>query len=244
WLLHKENFTTNWFPEISNLKLRATYGSNGNVNRSLSAYTTAQYFGVGPFNRLPFADIMNPPNGLLRWEKTKVLNLGLDFGLFNNRLAGSFDYYKRHALDLIGDASYPSSSGVTRFRGNVASSKGSGFELLVSSENLIGKVGWQSVLMLSRASDVVTEYSLTEPLTLSVLQSASLNPREGKPVYSMYSFAFEGLDPNTGDPIGVFEGEKSQDWNSITQKTSMDDLIFHGTSRPLWLATLRNSWRY
>ena len=244
WLMHKEAFAKNWGPNISNLKLRVTYGSNGNVNRSLSAYTTAQYFGVGPFNRLPFANVINPPNAMLRWEKTKVLNLGLDFTFFNGRLSGNFDYYKRQGIDLIGDTEYPSSSGVTRFRGNVASTKGSGFELLLASENLKGALGWQSVLMFSRAKDIVTKYSITTPISLSVLQSASLNPREGKPLHSMYSFAFEGLDPDTGDPVGLLEGMPSQDWSGILKNTAFEDLIFHGSSRPQWLATLRNTWRF
>src|SRR5690606_3484710 len=74
---------------VSDLKLRATYGFNGNVSPAQSAYPIA-YTSNDPMTQLPTAGITTPANPLLQWEKVSQLNLGVDFGLFGNRLSGSF----------------------------------------------------------------------------------------------------------------------------------------------------------
>ncbi|RZM20861.1 MAG: SusC/RagA family TonB-linked outer membrane protein, partial [Pedobacter sp.] len=84
WNVNREDFfKIDW---LTGLKLRASYGYTGNVDRSLSAYTTAQYnSGSGNINNagtlLPYATVQNPPNPALRWEKTRVLNFGVDYNL-------------------------------------------------------------------------------------------------------------------------------------------------------------------
>ncbi len=243
WTISGEDFARNWLFE--NLKLRLTYGSNGNLNRSLSAYTTASYFSTAAFSTLPFATIINPPNSMLRWERTKVLNTGIDFTLLKNRLSGSFDMYHRKGVDLIGDTEYPASAGITRFRGNVASTRGRGLEVLLRSQNLTGAFSWQTVAMLSNAVDKVTDYMDLTLSTLSVIQTTSLSPIKGRSVYSVYSFPYRGLDPSTGNPVGVLNGEESMDWNAIVQRTNVENLVYHGTSRPQWVGALRNtfSWK-
>lgn len=243
WTLSEEGFAARL--KIPMLKLRATYGLNGNVNRDLSAYTTASYFANASFSRLPYANILNPPNAMLRWERTKVFNAGLDFELLYGRVSGSFDWYARRAVDLIGDAEYPASSGITSFRGNIASTKGHGLELLLNTQNTKGALLWQTTLMANRATDMVTDYMDLSAPALNLLQSAVLNPVSDRPLYSMYSFRYAGLDGETGDPIGYLEGEESTDWGAIVQQTRYDGLRYHGTTRPIWTASLRNtfSWR-
>ena len=95
WHLSKEGFyerskIAKWFPF---LKLRVTDGYNGNVDRSVSAYTTAN---VNPmtnnFGALN-ASIINPPNADLRWEKIHVLNFGVDFSTHNDQFGGTAEYY-------------------------------------------------------------------------------------------------------------------------------------------------------
>jgi hypothetical protein len=89
WDIAEEGFYT--FKYLDRLSLRASYGYSGNVNRSLSAYTTAIYNqGTGNSNnsgtKLPYATISNPPNPELRWERIKIANLGVDFGSKNERM--------------------------------------------------------------------------------------------------------------------------------------------------------------
>src|SRR5690606_26938096 len=88
YTLSSEDFyDMDWLPY---LKLRASYGYNGNANKSVTAYTTVRY-DDGRFtrSRLPYARITNPPNPELRWEKVKVVNLGVDFALRKNVISGT-----------------------------------------------------------------------------------------------------------------------------------------------------------
>lgn len=79
WAIDKESFyQSDWLP---GLKLRLTYGYNGNVDKSLSAYTTALFSGSTAPAGFANAGIVNPPNPELRWEKTGILNAGIDFVL-------------------------------------------------------------------------------------------------------------------------------------------------------------------
>jgi TonB-dependent starch-binding outer membrane protein SusC len=103
WNLHKEKFLTN-FHQLSNLKLRASYGSVGNEGippyGSLSLANQRDYlFGtlrVSGFT--PGSALANPK---LKWETSTTLNVALDFGFFNNRITGTVEYYKTNTTDLL-----------------------------------------------------------------------------------------------------------------------------------------------
>ena len=89
---------------LNYLKLRLTYGVNGNVDQSSTTYFVARYrtLSTDPTNTqyLNYSDD-NLPNPKLRWEKTSTFNIGVDFRLFNNILSGSLEYYNRIGDDLL-----------------------------------------------------------------------------------------------------------------------------------------------
>jgi len=244
WKLSDENFYN--FSILPYAKIRTSFGYNGNVNKSLSAYTTASYSSMGPVTFLPFASIQNPPNPELRWEKVSVWNLGLDFATKGNRISGSIDVYKKKGIDLIGDASFPPSSGITNFRGNVANTKGNGFDILINTQNLKRQVSWNSIFMLSKAQDIVSAYlPLQTASSMRYIQSTLRNPVVGKPLHAVYSLPSAGLDPQTGDPLGYLDGTVSTDWTKIISNTKYEDLVYAGTTRPLYFGAIRNtiSWK-
>src|SRR5690606_16719010 len=86
---------------VSGLRLRATYGSSGNVDKSSTAFTTANYY-TSSLTGLNYAQIITPPNPNLRWEKVNTTNLGLDFGIWDNRWQGSVEWYAKSGVDLMG----------------------------------------------------------------------------------------------------------------------------------------------
>src|SRR6201999_1591992 len=97
WDISKEGFYR--FALLPYLKVRATYGYNGNVDNNLTAYTTATYrSGTGTLTSLPYAIVDNPPNPELRWERDKIVNLAIDFGTKNNVINGSLEYYKKTGI--------------------------------------------------------------------------------------------------------------------------------------------------
>lgn len=244
WNLSDEPFyNAVWMPY---LKFRATFGYSGNVDRSLSALTTASYSsGNGTETKLPFAFITNPPNPELRWERVRMFNLGLDFKIKGDRLNGSIDLFKKKGIDLIGNTAFPHSSGIRTFKGNTANNSGKGLDLVLNSNNRIGDFNWNLNLLFSTVRDKVLKYGVLA-LASDYLEEGDLGiyPYEGRPLGGFYSYRWAGLDPKTGDPKGFLNGEISKDYNKIVQNTLAEDLIYNGPSRPTIFGSFRNTMTY
>ena len=103
WNISEESFMKD-LPWLDFLKLRLTYGVNGNVDQSSTTYFVARYRteNSDPTNTqyLRYTDD-NLPNPKLRWEKTSTFNVGMDFRVFNNLLSGSVEFYNRVGDDLL-----------------------------------------------------------------------------------------------------------------------------------------------
>lgn len=241
WDITRENFfTAGW---ISSLQLRASHGYVGNINNSLSALlTTQRQAATNLYNRI-YATVLNPPNAELRWEKVEKNNLGLDWGLFQGRITGSLDYYWNKSTDLIGTSPMDPTSGIGQFKGNVASMKGKGFDLVIQSRNIRQKFGWNTTFMLSHISDRITDYYYNSP-SLSSLTGGTLSIREGFPVNPVFSFPWAGLNAS-GQPQGYLDKEISSDWSSIVNNADLDQALFHGTAVPRYFGSLLNtfSWK-
>lgn len=244
WNLHHENFfALRWLPY---LKLRATYGYNGNIDRTLAAQVTASYSSAAQSSiGLPYATIRNPPNPDLRWERVRMINLGLDFKTAAGRLSGSIEYFQKKGIDLIGNAPLAPQTGLTSFRGNTAQTSGHGLDLIINSKNLTGKLGWQTQYMLSYAAIKVTKYLPKSSNLRGDYLSTSLGfPTEGRYFNSIYSLPYAGLDPENGDPMGMLDGQVSKNYGALLSVSDLNALIYHGSSRPLVFGGLRNtlSW--
>ncbi|MCF0075409.1 SusC/RagA family TonB-linked outer membrane protein [Dyadobacter sp. CY261] len=244
WNVHQEKFFhAKWLPQ---LKLRATYGYNGNIDRTLSAYTTA-YYSIASQSEigLPYSLIRNPPNPDLRWERVRVMNFGLDFKTAAGRVSGSIEYYSKKGVDLIGDAPLAPQTGLTSFRGNTANTSGRGIDVLVTSNNFQGKFSWQTQWILSYASIKVSKYlPKSSNLRGDYVVSANGYPTQGRYLTGMYSLASAGLDPENGDPRGFLEGQVSKNYAALLAVPDLNTLVYHGSSRPLVFGGLRNtvSW--
>lgn len=247
------NIANEAFYKVDNLpvlKLRLSYGYNGNINKTLSAYTTAAYStGIennnNTYTRLPFATVRNPPNPELRWERIKIINAALDFGLKNNRISGTLEYYHKRGLDLIGDTPFPPSSGITLFTGNTANVKGQGLDMQLNSRNVIsGTSGfaWNTSLIASYMTDRVSQYDVNFPA--SYLLSIAANAREGYPIYAIYSYRSAGLDPITGDPQAFLDGVVSKDYAKLRAAATPENLVYNGPSRPRVSGSMFNTFSY
>lgn len=233
---------------LPTLRLRMSYGYTGNVDKTLSAFTTASYNnGTGNINnsntRLPYATIDNPPNEQLRWERTRIINFGLDFSARGGRITGSLEYYRKKGIDLIGSIPYAPSSGITTFRGNTSGSKGQGVDISLKTRNLTGRVGWESSILFSYSSDVVTDYKI-KGTNNNYIQNPRAYPQEGKYVNPVYAYPWAGLDPQNGNPRGYLDGEVSTDYNKIMLADDIDAIRYFGSSRPLLYGAIRNTLTY
>lgn len=247
WTLSEETFY-NW-ERLPYVRLRFSYGYNGNVDRSLSAFTTARIVNNNPLTQLPYAQIVNPPNRNLRWERIKITNLALDLESRNGRLSGSLEFYNKAGLDLIGQSPYAPSSGINLFTGNTASTLTRGYDLMLNSKNLVGDWSWTTSLILSGVKEEVTEFEI-EPNASNLLNfgSAGLGgtyfPLPGRPLFGMYSLPWMGLNPDTGEPIGLLNGEPSENHRLIVNGATLDNIIYHGPARPTTFGAIRNTVTY
>lgn len=245
WIISNESFYNS--SVLPFLKLRFTQGSNGNVDRTLSAFTTAQIFGNSFLTGRPFARVQNPPNPNLRWEKISISNFALDFEAKNGRLYGSVEYFIKNGTDLIGEEPFPPSTGITLFRGNIAESRATGMDLVLNSENIQGRFNWNTSLFLSTINEKVTSYDLkaTPSQYLIYSQTGTLTlPLEGKPLFAVYALPWAGLNPENGNPRGFLDGEPSENYNAILSALSPEEMVFMGPSRPTVFGSLRNDFSY
>jgi len=243
WILSGEPFYKLDF--LPYLKLRATLGYNGNVYNKISAYTTASSsnFYSSSYNYgLTYATITNPANPQLRWERIRVLNLAVDFATAENRLSGSLEYYHKNGMDLIGTAPLDPSTGINFFTGNTASTTGNGVDFSLSSLNTTGALKWQTAFILSYNKTLVSAYQRKQSGSNYITDYGQ--PLEGKPLLSLYSYAWAGLDPATGDPMGYLNGQPSKNYAEIQAATTPENMIYNGPASPVFFGSLRNSFSY
>ncbi len=249
WQLSKEHFYeqsgfSNWLPY---LKLRVTDGYNGNVNRSVSAYTTANLYPVQNNFGAITASIINPPNADLRWEKIHVINFAVDFSTKNERFEGSAEYYLKTGLDLIGESPVDPTTGVTSFTGNTANIRDRGVDLTFRANNAFGRLQWNSALLFSYVRDRVTKYNQIQAAVNNYLTTGTLNPLLGHPLYSVYALRWEGLDSLTGDPKGYIkgsgqtQGQVTENYTSVLFSPDLANLIYKGSVNPQYFGSWRNS---
>ncbi|HEY0895017.1 MAG TPA: SusC/RagA family TonB-linked outer membrane protein, partial [Sphingobacteriaceae bacterium] len=244
WTISNERFfRADWLPY---LKLRMSYGYNGNINKSATAFSTASYYTDGLTGQ-PAARILTPPDPQLRWEKVAIYNAGIDFELKNRRLGGSLEFYKKKGTDQIGTIPLDPTTGffladrysTTR---NGAAIRGSGFDAELTSRNTTGALKWQTTFLFSYTKDEVISYQFEHPI-ISYLISGS--PIEGRPVNSLYAYRWAGLDPQTGDPMAYIEGTARKDYASMFSAQTIEDVAWMGTILPPFFGALRNafSWK-
>jgi TonB-linked SusC/RagA family outer membrane protein len=243
WDISKEAFYKIKF--LSSLRLRASYGFSGNPGNATGLPTIIYGSTFSSIANLNYAAPSDPPNPNLRWEKVKTINIGLDFVLFEGRLAGGIDAWKKRSTDLIAGTPLAPSTGNLSFTTNIAALKGSGFELNLSSLNTSGVIKWQTGFGLSYAKTVVSKFYSINNHGTDRFKTYGLNPVEGKIVYGLGSYKWEGLDPLTGDPRGYFNKQISTDYIAILND-SIDNQIFHGSAIPLYQGNILNSfiWKH
>lgn len=236
---------------VPQLKLRATYGSSGNIDPAMAATTTMVYFaGVLPTTQTPqarFATFYNPE---LRWETSNMLNIALDFRVSSNRAWGSIEYFHKKGLNLFGEAQLDYTGGVgTSITKNVASMKTSGLDLSLTTVNIDQAFKWYSTLNLSYAADEVTDFYVRSMNASNFVTNYSglgkITGMKGTPVHSVYAYRWGGLDPETGNPRGYLDGEIATDYRLLTGSANqVSNLKYFGSAVPTTFGSFLNSFSY
>ena len=249
WDITKEDFIGNAF--FAHLKLRTSYGYQGNVDLSRSANTIISYGGRNRYTNLEEARVLQLGNPSLKWEKIGQYNIGVDFTTKGNRFVGSVDFYKKHGADLYGPEAYDytgwgASNVMTK---NVAEMKGVGFDISLLSRNIDAAFKWQTqVLVNINRSKTLKYYGPSGYSGGMVGPGKTITPLEGKPLYSIASYRWGGLD-NQGDPQGYLNGELSKDYNAIILDVNRNgekssSMKYYGSSTPEQTGSLINTFEW
>jgi len=252
WNLTQESFyKLDWLPK---LQFRATFGYNGNVNAVVSARPLINYIqSNGPNNLLYAFTDDQATNNQLRPEKTGILNLGLDFGFRNNRISGSIEYYRKVTTDLIDSNPIDPTTGYNVLAYNTANLLGRGIDFTLNSINLQGRLfSWTSSFLFSYNRVKVTKLYQPEANLAYQLVEGSPNYNVGSDLTRLFAYRWAGLNHDTGDPQGYFNGKTvvmSTDVsgvNNISDVERLDGSTAHyfGSAVPVYYGSLRNNFTY
>ncbi|WP_200798264.1 SusC/RagA family TonB-linked outer membrane protein [Chitinophaga niabensis] len=235
WDISRETFYhSGWFPY---LKLRSSYGFNGNVYNG-SAYSTGIYHTSSLTGETTIQNII-PGNPELKWERIRIVNMSIDFKTTRDILSGTLEVYRKEGLDLLQTVTRPPQTGSGSILQNSASSRTHGIELSVNSNNINREFKWQTGFIMNYIKDKVTSYNV--PANSSSMQYyPSGIALEGKPLYSLFSYKWAGLDPVNGDPQGILNGRTSKDYTGIIANYDPDSLVYKGPTRPVLWGAVRN----
>lgn len=225
---------------IDRLAVRATYGINGNVAKDSGPYMIAiTNQRPNSYTNEYFSYISTPPNPTLRWEKTGVFNLGVDFNLLKNRLSGSIEFYNKKTVDLLGNRKTDPTSGWGSLLLNYGQMYNRGIELTLHSENLRTRnFSWFTDFIFSYNKNKLTKIENSGTSAYSYF--GSLQNRESYPMSSIFAIRYAGLDKE-----GLPQAYKA-DGSIVNSYTELepDDLVHMGTTIPPFNASLSNHFTY
>lgn len=241
WVASSEDFMKD-LPNLNYLKVRATHGLTGNIRTDVSAVLTATSL-TNPITQLPGATVINPPNPLLRWEKTATSNLGIDFRLLNDRLSGTIDLYRRKGTDLFALKRFDPSEGFTSMVINNASMTNNGFEWNLRYDwirsSASGDFGWSSAMSGAWNNNKIT---YVDELTKNPETLASGGAyKVGYPVRSLFSFKYAGL---TNQGIPQWYNAAGVPTTAMLGPNDADAMVFSGNTDPKVNLSLNNDFSY
>jgi len=262
WTITNEAFITERPDWIEFLKLRASWGLNGNSN-ALSAY--AAYSNISrskilnwsgsffPANRLTLATVANQN---LAWEQNQAINLAIDYSLWEGRVSGAIDVYSSKTSDLILDKRLPVVTGFEEITTNVGSLKNRGFELSVNTINIKNShVKWTTGLNVSYNQNKIVV------LTGEWGEMASNGNTYMTEPHDYTNGWFIGQDKDViwnyemGDVYSADEADEAAEWGlkpgdfrvvdqNSDGRITTDDKIFQGVSKNPWYITMCNDFTW
>ena len=242
WRLSDEQFIKN-VSAVSNLKLRTSWGQTGStavapyqtlntLNSTLVVFNDEFFTGFAPGNRLPNPD--------LKWETTTQFNIGVDLGLWDERIRFSVDYYVKNTDDLLATVPLPTSVGFVNVTQNVGEIKNQGIELALGADILVEELKWTvdanlaantiEAVSLAGGSDVFGA-RLANPLQTSINIV-----REGEPVGAFFGFVEQPLLDENGQIQYV-----DQNGDDIINN---DDRVIIGNPNPDFIFGLNSNFSY
>ena len=238
WRVSEEEWMKNFI--LSNLKVRVSVGQTG--NQGIDPYQTWQrmssvQLSLGDALNIGYAPA-NIANKNLKWETTTQYDAGIDFGMFNERLRFSADYYYKKTTDLLARVDLPMSAGFLSSTQNIGQMSNEGVEFTVDARPFVNEFKWDvnfnistnknKIIKLSKGADLFANGAGGLLTSMHIL-------REGYPISMFYGYVQDGMDDN-----GFM---KYKDLNN-DGKISDLDRDFIGKPHPDFMFGLSNSFSY
>ena len=255
WVLTKEP----WLkpsPAVSHLKLRLSYGVAGNDqigNFSYVGRIGINNYILGGSNLVHGQTVNSLANINLGWEKTNEFNLGIDYGLLEDRITLNINAYERRTTALLLDLQIPPSSGFSSVTSNVGEVQNRGLEVGIQSTNIQHK-NFQWTTNLNIAFNKNKTLSLG---SLDTIRSGSVNANAfhsvtvvGQPVGMFYGYQVLGLYQDEADVAnspafpGAIPGNLKMADNDGDGKIDRSDFAIIGNPYPEFTYGITNTWTY
>ncbi len=233
WNLMAEQFMTR-FPFVNDLKLRASYGTQGRQTgignfQSLALYGSGFSYagqqGIAP---------VQPANPDLQWEQTASLDIGLDFLILNERISGTVDFYHKLTTEMFVDTPLSRTSGFSSLSINGGEMRNRGVEVTLGTRNIV-------TTNFTWSTDLNITFNDNEVLKLTFENDATRETgfREGLPIGTFAMVEWAGVNPANGDPL-------YRDKNgNVTNVYNADDAVAKfGTWDPPRFGGLTNTFTY
>lgn len=227
WKISREKFleeaANNW---LTNLTLRASYGAQGNDNVGYYAYKALYEIGSLFGESTLHASRLETPN--LSWETNLNLNIGLDFGFWNNRLNGTIEFFQRASKDLLFARDLVPSGGFTSIDANIGKLKNYGWEFTINGTPVLTKDWtWKLSVNATTYKNEIVE------LPTDVMWQSTKKWVKGGSLYDFWLYEWAGVNPENGNPQWYYtdtDGSRkiTEDYSSLTS----DDKVKMGSSLP------------
>ncbi len=258
WSIDQESFFPKLRP-LSSLSANLSYGMSGTIpyvhNALPRLQTLLPFFGDANLIE-PGLYINEPANFDLTYEKMYELNLGVNFGLFDERISTGLTFFNRQGRDLIDQVNPQGTGGfVDGLYGNVAQMTSNGVEVSLTTQNIRSKdFSWSTSVTYTHNTNKVTRLN-TNPSVTNLTSGAA---RQGYPLNSLFSIPFYKLDANGHPRFFLPSGaDVLPDGRHITSPRTggqvawtayapdeIDYLVYSGTKTPTDLGGINNSFSY
>jgi TonB-dependent starch-binding outer membrane protein SusC len=238
WILSEENFLKD-IRQISLLKIRASYGFTGNAE--ISNFGSLGLFSAEGYAGIPGQRQFQIENPDLKWEKTAQTDIGLEIGLFNNRISAEFDYYTKNTTDLLLNVNVPGTSGFSRQLKNVGELENKGFEIILRTDNKFGDLTWRASINAATNANKILN------LQGQVITGGFLNRAvEGQALGVFFGPEYAGVDPDNGDALYYLNTKKADGTidRTKTNDVNLSENVVIGNPNPKWIGGITNDFSY
>ena len=235
WNIDQEEFMKD-ITTISQLKLRSSYGVNGNAG--IGNYDWLPLYGYGfNYNTQPGSAPTNVGDSSLTWELNKPFDVGLDIGLFNNRLTITTDFYTRKSEDLLLNVPLSRTSGFSTATRNIGAMENKGVEVTIGSVPIQNKdFTWYLDFNFANNKNKIT--SLPGG---SDIADGNFIIRQGAAYRTFFQRVYAGVDPANGDPLWYTDSSRK---TTTSVFPSANTRQLSGNALPKYFGSLTNRFVY